>query len=359
MTEDEKVGKSDEVKVKAEAPGKHTESVAGGPVAEAAAAEAKVAPSEEEDIFAVDDSDATASGKAELFVVLPPKVKKEPVEEVAPVESDEEKTKKGKKRKKKRLDWVTEPNKFLYLDVYSGGKMIDQIPLGAKSRYVIGRDKGNGILMMHPSISRKHAALCHGVPPGTTEAGAGATLVDLRGGNGTFYAKSYPCRGQRKFKVTPGTGQVLKEGMCFRFGESSRSFIVRGMAGRTATTANNPNFKKEVNARDIALSNDLGLENDMKKKARKVGPTYKNPFKQASYSSNNTNLMLPTLTAAAPKPAGETTFSSHNRKKSEMANIKYQHEHLCRKRVMELKAKQRKETHAETMAAIKSEKLDD
>jgi len=347
MAEDAKAGTTDETApCEAQATDKLTE----GDPAQAAAAEEKVAAPKEEDIFAVDadESDNTADANAEEPKVQPPEVSAPAADTAADtaVDSAEEGSKKGKKRKKKRLDWVTEPNKFLYLDVYSGGKMIDQIPLGAKSRYVIGRDKGAGILMMHPSISRKHAAICHGVPPGTVETAAAATLVDLKGGNGTFYSKSYPCRGQRKARVTPGTGQVLKEGMCFRFGESSRSFIVRGMAGRTATTMGNPNFRKKADARDIALSNDLGLENDMKKKARKVGPTFKNPFKQASYESNNTNLMLPTLTAGAPKITGETTFSYHKRAKSELENIKYQHEHLNRKRVLELKAQQRKDEKA-------------
>lgn len=301
---------------------------------------------DEDDMFAV-DVDEPESNSAAV-------VKEEGKEEakVAGAEGGTEEAadgskKKGKKRKKKRLGWVTEPNKFLYLDVFSGGKRIKQIALGAKSRYVIGRDKEcgkDGILMMHPSISRKHAAICHGVPPDTPDAASGcATLLDLKAGNGTFYSKRYPCRGESKAKLASGTGLVLKEGMCFRFGESSRSFVVRGMAGATATKNNNPNFRKERDARDIALSRDLALDDDMRKKARKVGPTYKNPFKTEAHRENKTNLMLPTLSVSAPKlGVGGTTFSFHNRKKDELDKIKYEHEHLHRKRVLELKAKEKK-----------------
>jgi len=346
--------------VPAEAQAQEAGAAAAQPTAPAEAGEKKVAP-DDDDMFAVNDGDgdtaAVTEGAADAVKV---EAGSEAPQATDAEEEDtaEDGTKKGKKRKKKRLDWVTEPNKFLYLDVYSGGKLIEQIALGAKSRYVIGRDKSVGILMMHPSISRKHAAICHGVPPGTTDIACGATLVDLKGGNGTFYSKSYPCRGSRKARVTPGTGQVLKEGTCFRFGESSRSFVVRGLAGATATTVNNPNFKKKADAREIALSHELGLENAMKKKARKVGPTFKNPFKQASYSSNQTNLMLPTLTEAAPKlKPGETTFSFHKRGKSELDNIKFQHEHLNRKRVLELKAKQAKAEKSDARL-VKAEKSD-
>lgn len=321
-------------------------------------------PSEEEDIFAVDEASEPSTSEeqnADLEAMNETRntnssvlVKSEgDVQEDFSMKENETnggETKKGKKRKKKRLDWVTEPNKFLYLDVYSGGKLIKQIPLGAKSRYLIGRDKECGILMMHPSISRKHAAICHGVPPDTPGAESGsATLLDLKGGNGTFYTKRYPCRGSSKQRVTPGTGLVLKESMCFRFGESSRSFIVRGMAGATATKANNPNFMKRTDVRDVQMSRDLGIEDDStKKKSRKTGgPMYKNPFKQSSYSANSTNLMLPTLQPGAPKLTGETTFSFHNKKKTDLDNIKYQHETLNRKRVLELKKKQQKEEKKE------------
>lgn len=226
------------------------------------------------------------------------------------------------------------------------GKVINQVALGSKSRYVFGRDKEANILVMHPTISRKHAAIVHGVPPGTPDASSGcATLLDLKAGNGTFWSKRYPCRGETKVRLLAGSAITLKEGVCFRFGESSRSYVVHGIAGATATKQNNPNFYKKKDAADIHLSRDLGLESD-RKKAKSLGPTFRNPFKQSSHTSNSVNVMLPTLAASAPKldPNG-TTFSFHNRKKNELDKLKYEHEHLKRKRVLELKAQQKKEAN--------------
>lgn len=192
---------------------------------------------------------------------------------------------------------------------------------------------------MNPSISRKHAAICHGVPPGLEGAETGsATLLDLKTGNGTFYAKRYPCRGQYKTRVAAGSGIVLKEGMCFRFGESSRSFVVRGMSAATAKRQGNPNFSKGVDARDIAISRDLGLSDGSEKKKHKTGSViHRNPFREDTSSVNTTNLMLPTLNAAvAPKIVeGATTFSFHNRKQLEKDQIRFEREHLNRKRIQE------------------------
>lgn len=256
--------------------------------------------------------------------------------EVAMNEAD---GKKGKRRKKKRLDWVKEPNKFLYLDVFKAGRLISQVPLGGKSRYVFGRAKeGVDVITVHPSLSRQHAAICHGVPPGLPNSEGGTvTLLDLKTLNGTFYSLVYPCKGSARQRLAAGMGVVLKEKMCFKLGESSRSYVVRGIASNTAKKFGNPNFEKKPEIRDVQMSRDLGLEEGTKKRKLGIGVARSNPFRETNHSVNQTNTMLPTLNVAvAPKlVAGETTFSFHDRAKTERDQIRYNNEFLKRKRVQE------------------------
>jgi hypothetical protein len=71
----------------------------------------------------------------------------------------------------------------------------------------------------------------------------GITLIDLKSTNGCYYSTNWPCRPDTRKKLPKGGTVTLKEGYCFRFGESSQSYVVRGLAPATAAHGTNPNFR--------------------------------------------------------------------------------------------------------------------
>jgi pSer/pThr/pTyr-binding forkhead associated (FHA) protein len=264
----------------------------------------------------------------------------------AQVKQEEDAPDDGKpKKKKKRLGW-TRKIETLYFDVMQSSKLVDQLPMGKKEKILIGRLKEAEITLHNPSISRKHAAICVGVAPDSPAMDAGGiTLIDLKASNGTYYSTSWPCRPDVRIKLQKGQSAVLKEGYCFRFGESSRSFVVRGLS--TASRKNkdkNPNFAKpggeDIN-RDKALGKELGIEQVSKKRSygALIGA---NPFKEQKEIKNTA--FLPSLAQSKSQTdlsekllSGGTTFSFHQRKKSEIDSIRFEHEHKMKKRVLEMK----------------------
>ena len=136
---------------------------------------------------------------------------------------------------------------------------------------------------------------------------------------------------------------MLKEGFCFRFGESSQSFVVRGLAPATQVKDKNPNFCKPTDkdvGRDNALGRDLGLETNVKKRGHGALIT-SNPFRGGPEISSATQYLASVNDSKSELSqkilSGGTTFSFHKRQKTEIESIKFEHEKKMRKRVLELK----------------------
>ena len=74
--------------------------------------------------------------------------------------------------------WASPPSQ-LVLAVHKSGHVIDTLDIGAdasptKRWYVVGRDSAQADLVFeHSTISRRHAAIAHGAPPGS-HGGGGA-----------------------------------------------------------------------------------------------------------------------------------------------------------------------------------------
>lgn len=257
--------------------------------------------------------------------------------------SEDEKVEGGKKKKQKRLPWVKKIE-TLYLEVWQSSRLINRIALGKKERIIFGRDKAADVVLHNPSTSRKHCAIAVGVPPGTPAMDQdGITLIDLKTNNGTFWTSSFPCRPPNRQRVSKGGSVLLKNGYCFRCGESSQCYVVKGLDGNKHL---NPNFMKVVDSeevgRNLSLSKDFGLSGPAQKRGHGAMIS-SNPFKEGFRESDISQQIPTALPALADESfkkklaSGETTFSFHNKLKTEMNNIRYEHEHKMRKRVLEMK----------------------
>lgn len=228
-------------------------------------------------------------------------------------------------------DWVKPPIPTLFLEIMRDGKLVKRLPLGAKSKYKFGRDKKCDIKLQNLSVSRMHAVLVNGSPPAENKLGLPClTLLELRANNGTFYSEKYPCRGKLKRRVKKGV--VLYEGMCFRLGDSMQSFVVRGLQGKR--DPKNPNFGSDPLS--SKLDKDFGLSYGETSKATVPRQVSSNPFKERPMASNKP--VLPSVNLdVAPKLVGETTFSFHKRRKTEMESIRKEHEAKYRNQILQIK----------------------
>lgn len=129
-----------------------------------------------------------------------------------------------KKLDLKNLPWTVPPPPKLRLEVVKLGKAIAEIPL-THSCTTFGRnpDMAN-IEIQHGSISRCHAAVMWGTPPGVRQAGV--CIADLGSANGTFFG-TVPDTS-KLVRLKPNMPCSIAEGSCIRFGESTRLYIVRG-----------------------------------------------------------------------------------------------------------------------------------
>lgn len=313
----------------------------------------KVDPEDGDDIFAnlpsfdqIMNEDVKLPEQKEITNVDAIVVKTEGCEEIESVptlerDSNDAVVPGGKKRK--QLDWVRKIE-TLYLDVMQEGKCIQKIPLGKKERVKFGRDKKADVILYNPSTSILHCAIAVGTPPTVPAMDRGGiTLLDLGATNGTYWTPSWPCRRETGRQRVPLKGSVtLKDGFCFRCGESSQSYVVRGLDG---SKHNNPNFAKEIDYGDKGLDNSLSKDFGLGTSVKKAGygaMISKNPFKEGDAEAPAVAVMLPSVRDDSLKKKlleGGTTFSFHNKRKAEEDNIRYEHEHLRRRDVQELKKK--------------------
>eukprot|EP00617_Octactis_speculum_P021415 CAMPEP_0185748166 /NCGR_PEP_ID=MMETSP1174-20130828/6841_1 /TAXON_ID=35687 /ORGANISM="Dictyocha speculum, Strain CCMP1381" /LENGTH=263 /DNA_ID=CAMNT_0028423699 /DNA_START=158 /DNA_END=949 /DNA_ORIENTATION=- len=86
----------------------------------------------------------------------------------------------------------------------------------------------------HRTISRQHAAICHGCPPSMSPSKQ-LVLIDLSSANGTFVRSNGVLR-----RLDPNEPVGLTEGMHIRFGESKRVCVVKGLSRETGVHSTEP-----------------------------------------------------------------------------------------------------------------------
>ncbi|KAM3575852.1 hypothetical protein VYU27_002192 [Nannochloropsis oceanica] len=108
-----------------------------------------------------------------------------------------------------------------------GGGTADKVGLGRKAALIFGRNPDStDVLLEHPSISRRHAAVLH-------DGKGGLFLYDFGSTHGTFLDGN---------KVDGRTPTELQEGSRVKFAESSRTYILRlpSAAGDAADSMGHP-----------------------------------------------------------------------------------------------------------------------
>ncbi|KAM6179492.1 kanadaptin isoform 2-T2 [Erethizon dorsatum] len=115
------------------------------------------------------------------------------------------------------------PNTAPYsLETLKGGTILGTRSLKGASCCLFGRLSSCDICLEHPSVSRYHAVLQHRAPGGDKECdgqGQGFYLYDLGSTHGTFLNKT---------RIPPRTYCRVHVGHVFRFGGSTRLFILQG-----------------------------------------------------------------------------------------------------------------------------------
>lgn len=121
------------------------------------------------------------------------------------------------------------------MEVQSKNGETKYIILGEKATYVFGRNQQIVDIEIndHPSLSREHAAICHGVPLAPAQYQGGAVLIDLGSANGTFIGGT----AETLQRIQPNRYELLCEGLYIRFGESPLLYIVRGLSPNFASSS--------------------------------------------------------------------------------------------------------------------------
>eukprot|EP01018_Ginkgo_biloba_P026214 Gb_36776 [translate_table: standard] len=108
--------------------------------------------------------------------------------------------------------WSEPPGQPYYLEVLKDGSIIERLDVSEKGAYMFGRSDWCDFALEHPTISRFHAVLQY-------KANGVAYLYDLGSTHGSFVNKN---------KVQPKVYKQLHVGDVFRFGHSSRLYILQG-----------------------------------------------------------------------------------------------------------------------------------
>lgn len=108
--------------------------------------------------------------------------------------------------------WSEPPGQPYYLEVLKDGAIIDTLNVSEKGAYMFGRNHLCDFILEHPTISRYHAVLQY-------KGNGDVFIYDLGSTHGTVV---------NKIQVTPNIYKQLHVGDIFRFGTSSRLYILQG-----------------------------------------------------------------------------------------------------------------------------------
>jgi pSer/pThr/pTyr-binding forkhead associated (FHA) protein len=107
--------------------------------------------------------------------------------------------------------------------VVKGGVQVERFDVSTKDHFVVGRTEGCDVVLLHPSVSRRHAVIQHraGRSAGDEDdgegEGGGVFVYDLGSTHGTFVGKRRV--GARQYCE-------LRVGDMVRFGASTRLFVL-------------------------------------------------------------------------------------------------------------------------------------
>jgi len=140
--------------------------------------------------------------------------------------------------------WVAKkPHPWLRLEVYKEEVLIEVIPLGDQQQYLFGRNvEVVDVELAHGSISREHSIILHGTPTSTENSKTvnlrepesahsknplvGAVLLDLKSANKTLIGSGL---GAEVAAIEPFKFYLLHDGDCIKFGQSTRSYVIKGL----------------------------------------------------------------------------------------------------------------------------------
>ncbi|KAE9031243.1 WD repeat-containing protein 70 [Phytophthora rubi] len=115
--------------------------------------------------------------------------------------------------------WAASPaarNRHAKLRIEKGGECIEQISVGQRSCYVLGRSEElSDVWLQHPSISRQHAAIVH-------DKHEQICLMDLGSAQGTFVNDR---------EIEPNEPRELRAGDRIKFGASTRTYVFQNTVG--------------------------------------------------------------------------------------------------------------------------------
>jgi len=132
-------------------------------------------------------------------------------------------------------EWAGQPKHAYSLVVVKGGLEVERISISDKDRYVVGRTEGCDIVLLHPSVSRRHAVIQHRAPAHDDDpddekdpdddgalalgkgGGGGVFVYDLGSTHGTFVGKR---------RLTARQYTELRVGDMVRFGASTRLLVL-------------------------------------------------------------------------------------------------------------------------------------
>ncbi|KAG3120575.1 hypothetical protein PI125_g1036 [Phytophthora idaei] len=121
--------------------------------------------------------------------------------------------------------WASSParrNHQATLQVEKGGECIEQISVGIRSCYVLGRSEElSDVWLQHPSISRQHAVVAH-------DNKERVCLMDLGSAQGTFVNDQ---------EIEPNQPRALKSGDHIKFGASTRTYVFQSPETRDSGAA--------------------------------------------------------------------------------------------------------------------------
>jgi predicted NAD-dependent protein-ADP-ribosyltransferase YbiA (DUF1768 family)/pSer/pThr/pTyr-binding forkhead associated (FHA) protein len=101
-------------------------------------------------------------------------------------------------------------NPVIILKCYRDGRQLDTSELKNRNFYILGSLEDCNLRMLHPSISRRHAAILH-------DATLGPIIVDLGSKAGTYL---------QGHKIRPLVAAPIETDEKLKFGESSREYVI-------------------------------------------------------------------------------------------------------------------------------------
>lgn len=188
--------------------------------------------------------------------------------------------------------WASVPtrrNRYAKLRVEKGGSVIEQVAVGSRACYVLGRsEEQSDVWLQHPSVSRQHAAIVH-------DKHGNVCVMDLASAQGTFVNKR---------EIEPKQPVELKPGDKLQFGASTRVYVFENADGDEKATGDaDPELKR-------MMEEMKGFGNKKHPEASGATKEEERKKRQAEIAAMTSEMMqAPAHTATTKDSADENTVS--------------------------------------------------